>query len=147
MIANQIELEDYKKFQNEHEEQAEVIAWASMMEFEYPVLGLLYAIPNGAKLPWRKGRGGKHYSPEAMKLKAEGLRPGAPDLCLPVARGGWFGLYIEMKYGKNKPSEKQEAMLNKLTEQGFLAVVCYGHVDAKEVILGYLKEPRTKVCS
>jgi hypothetical protein len=126
----------------EHDEQAAVINWAQFLIGQYPELGLLFAIPNGAKLPYfeSRSRSGKKYrwSPEAEKLKAEGLKPGVPDLFLPVARKGYNGLFIELKYGRNKPSEQQVAYLDALSAQGYLAVVCWGAEDAIETITEYL---------
>jgi len=126
----------------EHDEQAAVIDWAQLMSGQIPELWLLYAIPNGAKLPYFKTRDkrGKEYrwSPEAKKLKEEGLRPGVPDLCLPVPRKEFHGLYIEMKDGDNKPTEAQTAYLDALAAQGYLAVVCWGAEDAVEVLTEYL---------
>jgi hypothetical protein len=145
MIENELDARNLVLF-NEHEEQAAVVAWASNNEWLMPDLALLYAVPNGARLPWRKGKGGKRYSPEAMKLKAEGLKSGVPDLCLPVARGGYHGLYIEMKRGDNKPTENQTKMLDALAAQGYLAVVCYGHNDAIDTLSEYLQLERTKPC-
>lgn len=121
----------------EHDEQAAVINWAQLMAGQYPELDLLYAIPNGAGLR-HSVKNGRRYSPEAQKLKAEGMRPGVPDLCLPVARKGWHGLYIEMKYKKNKPSAAQEAYLNRLTEQNYLAVVCWSAEETIETLVDYL---------
>jgi hypothetical protein len=126
----------------EHDEQAAVINWAQFLTGQYPELGLLFAIPNGAKLPYfeARSRSGKKYrwSPEAEKLKAEGLKPGVPDLFLPVARKGYNGLFIELKYGRNKPSEQQVAYLDALSAQGYLAVVCWGAEEAIETITEYL---------
>jgi hypothetical protein len=126
----------------EHEEQAVVIQWANLMSGQYPELGLLFAIPNGAKLPFFKtqGRNGKTYrwSPEAEKLKAEGLKPGVPDMMLPVARKGFHGLFIEAKYKDNKPSPAQTAFLDALAGQGYLAVVCWSAEEIIETITEYL---------
>ena len=67
------------------------------------------------------------------------MKPGIPDLFLPVARHGYHGLFIEMKRRKNgKLSEEQEKMLGNLREQGFCAWVCKGADSAIEVITGYL---------
>ena len=82
---------------SEHAEQAAVIQWARMQAGACPPLDWLHAIPNGAKLPWRKNRKGQRYSPEANKLKAEGLTPGICDLFLPYAAQGFHGFYLEMK--------------------------------------------------
>jgi hypothetical protein len=121
----------------EHDEQVAVIAWASLMARGFPELELLYAVPNGAKLPYR-GKGKARFSPEAMRLKAEGLRPGVPDLVLPVARQGYHGLYIEMKYGKNKPTPEQVWWADRLAEQGYLSTVCWGSQEAIDTIQAYL---------
>jgi hypothetical protein len=120
----------------EHDEQAAVITWATVMSGAYPELALLYAIPNGAALA------GKHRA--WRKLEAEGAKSGVPDLCLPVARHGYHGLYIELKFGSNKPSDKQAAWLDRLTEQGYLAVACWGADEAIETIGDYLKEEKTR---
>lgn len=126
----------------EHDEQVVIIQWARLVEGEYPALALLYAIPNGAKLPYFKTRrkDGKEtrWSPEAAKLKDEGMRAGVPDLCLPVARRGYHGLYIEMKYRENKPTPEQTAYLDALAKEGYLAVVCWSAEDAIETLTEYL---------
>ena len=58
---------------------------------------------------------------------------------LPVARGGWHGLYIEMKRRKGgRLSDEQAAMLEALREQGYCAWVCKGANDAIELITEYL---------
>ena len=75
---------------------------------------------------------------EAKNLKRQGVRAGVPDLCIPVAKRGFHGLYIEMKYGKGKPTEKQLEWLDMLNGNGYKAVVCYGFDHAKETIDWYM---------
>ena len=41
-------------------------------------------------------------------MKRQGVKAGVPDICLPVARNGYHGLYIELKAGKNKATKNQE---------------------------------------
>lgn len=122
---------------SEHDEQAFIFRWATLMEGRCPELELLAAIPNGAKLPFVK-RNGKRYSPEAMRLKEEGLKPGFPDMILPVPKRPYHGLFIELKFGSNKPTPEQERWLDALNEQGYLAVACWGADEAIEVISEYL---------
>lgn len=95
----------------EDTEQMGVIDWANWNTGRFPELKLLFHVPNG----------GKRNAAEAARFKAMGVKAGVPDLCLPVARGGYAGLYIEMKYGKNKTTEKQEEWIHSLIEQ---AIVC-----------------------
>jgi hypothetical protein len=122
----------------EHAEQCAVIDWRNANMSRVPTLRLLHATPNGAKLPWRRNGNGQRYSPEAIRLKAEGLVSGIPDLCLPVPMPGFHGLYVEMKVGRNKPSEEQEEIIALLREQGHRVEVCYSAEDAIKVICEYL---------
>ena len=94
-----------------------------------PELGLMFHVPNG----------GSRNRIEAAKLKRQGVRAGVPDICLPVARGGFHGLFVELKYGRNKATDRQTAWLDALRSQGYLAVECVGWDTAREVITKYLK--------
>lgn len=93
-----------------------------------------YSIPNGEK------RG-----PKAQQLfKKLGGKPGVPDLCIPVAKGGYFGLYIEMKHGRNKPTDNQLRWQTILIEQGYKATTCWEADEAIAVIKNYLMRPPTR---
>ena len=117
--------------QSEATEQERVIAWAAWNERQHPELKMLYHIPNG----------GSRNELEAANLKRQGVKAGVPDLCLPVPMNGFHGLYIEMKYGKNKTTETQEEWLKELKAQGYFTAVCYGAEQAKRMIAGYLNFP------
>ena len=108
----------------EHQEQQAIFDWAEWQQNNTPELALLHAIPNGQ---YRKGQ-----RPEP------GLKSGVPDMFLPVCRDGWAGLYIELKVGKNKPSDNQSWWIEQLRQQGYHVVVCYGFEEAKPVIEQYL---------
>ena len=114
----------------ESEEQVALFQWAEAMSGKYPCLRLMYHVPNG----------GHRSAAVAGKLKAEGVKAGVPDICLPSARGGYHGLYIELKAGKNKATKEQEEWLSALSEEGYKAVVCRGWVRASEEIKKYLEE-------
>lgn len=122
-----------KKTYNEALEQKALFQWASLLEGKYRELSLLHHIPNG----------GRRSALEGARLKSEGVKAGVPDICLPVARGEYHGLYIELKVGKNKPSEKQQQWITRLREQGYDTVVCYGWEAAAEHILDYLKKEKS----
>jgi hypothetical protein len=125
----------------EHDEQVALFAWAEYQTNIWPDLRLLYAIPNGAKLPWTRNAKGQRYSREAKRLKDEGLKPGVPDVCLPVARRGFHGLYVEMKYDDNKTSADQDVWLEALAGQGYKTAVCWSFEAARKVIEEYLGPP------
>lgn len=92
----------YSRMQNrkrsEATEQEIVINWCEYNSPRHPELKLIYHVPNG----------GSRNQLEAANLKRQGVKAGVPDLNLPVALNGFHGLYIEMKFGKNKTTEKQK---------------------------------------
>lgn len=120
---------------SEENEQIALFRWAEFAMNQYPELKLMYHIPNE----------GKRSKITGARLKAAGLKSGVPDICLPVACGGYIGLYIEMKAGKNKLTDNQEKWLNALTREGNFTAVCYGWEQAKKVIEKYLSMGRTMI--
>ena len=86
------------RIDNEAGAQETLFNWAQYRYARYPELELLYHIPNG----------GKRDACTAVNLKRQGVKAGVPDLHLPVARGGYHGLYIELKVGSNKPTQLQK---------------------------------------
>lgn len=103
--------------------------------------------PSAAKLIYHVPNGGHRHKLVAVKLKEQGVKAGVPDLVLPMARGGYFGLYIEFKATAPHDaavSPAQDAYLQALTDQGYLAIVCRGHFDAIEAIRAYLLQPQTR---
>ncbi len=117
------------RIDNEAGAQETLFSWAQYQCAKYPELALLYHIPNG----------GKRDARTAANLKRQGVKAGVPDLHLPVARGGYHGLYIELKVGNNKPTKLQNEWLCNLNKQDYLAIVCYGWQQAAEMLLAYLK--------
>ena len=114
----------------EHQEQCALFEWAAWQEGIWPELRLLHAIPNGGKRDIRT----------AAMLKAEGVKPGVPDVCLPVPRGDKHGLYIEMKRRKGGTvSAEQLKWLDELMRQGYECHVCRGCEEARQRIMEYLK--------
>ena len=114
---------------SEHDEQVKLFQWARLSEGRWPGLALMFAIPNG----------GKRHVAVARKLKAEGVRPGVPDVCLPLARGPWHALYIELKHGHNTATPGQLGWLRMLTLAGNRAEVAYEFEGAKALIEEYME--------
>lgn len=118
--------------EREHAEQAALVRRAEWHAGRYPILRLLYAIPNG----------GARSAAVAGRLKAEGVRAGVPDLCLPVpsADGRHIGLYLELKAPggggerKGRTSDAQEGWIAALRAAGHRVEVCYGQ-DAAWAVL------------
>ena len=115
----------------EAQEQIALFEWAGMMSGRMPELALLHAIPNG----------GSRNPAEARHLKAQGVKPGIPDIFLPCARGEYHGLYIELKRRKGgRVSIDQKKMILALQNQGYKAEVCMGWDEARDTICEYLRE-------
>lgn len=75
-------------------------------------------------------------------MKAEGVRRGVPDMMLPVARGDYNGLFIELKAqaATARPTKEQSWWLRELGGQGYRAMLCHGAGEAWAAILAYLGE-------
>jgi hypothetical protein len=115
---------------NESDHQQALFVWSKLMQAQYPELSLLHAI----------GNGGKRNLIEAVRMKREGVKAGVSDIFLPVARGEFHGLYIELKVKGGKTSPSQEWWIVQTTKQGYYSTVCYGWVEASEVLKRYLGE-------
>jgi len=113
---------------SEHLEQKNLFYWAALQEARHPQLGLMFAVPNG----------GLRNKLVAKKLKAEGVKAGVPDIFLAVPRDPYHGLFIEMKFGKNKATDNQIKWLNGLQFEGYETAICYSWGEAKDIICKYL---------
>ena len=127
----------------EHGHQAAIFQWIAIEGKSWnELLALLFAIPNG----------GERSQSVAASLKAEGVRPGVPDMCLPVAcnRGGsigrpYHGLWVEIKRpgleGRmlGGRSEQQRDWHVSLIGQGYACATAYGWQAACWVLKLYLE--------
>lgn len=140
----QLTPERIAEVQSEHGQQTALFAWAALPETraQCPGIECMFAIPNG----------GERNLKVAANLKAEGVRAGVADVFLPVpvqylASQGtpleecYHGLWIEMKFGTNKPTPEQIAFLASMQAAGYATAVCYSFADAKQTILSYYNRP------
>lgn len=120
---------------SEHAHQTAIFCWAATNTPRYPCLKWLHAIPNG----------GVRSRVQGAILKAEGVKSGVADIFLPVSRGTYHGLYIELKRADGTEadiSDRQREFLTFVDEQDYLAVVCFGWEQAVSVIEHYLRGTR-----
>lgn len=85
------------------------------------------------KLIYHVSKGSKRDATSAKKLQGQGVTVGIPDICIDLARCGYFGTRIEFKLNrvhKSPVSPAQHETLHHLSEAGFLARVCVGFEDA-----------------
>lgn len=118
--------------QHEFEHQASLVAWARNPATRRTLPGIewLHCSLNGVKLS----------KAQAGKAKAAGMLSGVPDLLLPVPKGGKCGLWIEMKFGRNKPTAEQSSFLDAMRVNGYRAEVCYEWPEARRIITEYLSQ-------
>lgn len=115
-----------------HEQQA-VVSWFRLAYRNSNII----AIPNGQ---WIAGRGKQKYA-LINKYKAEGLMPGVSDLLICEMRGGFGGLWLEMKdNGKTRASVSQEQRdwIGKMIRSGYRASWASGFDEAKEIVEIYM---------
>lgn len=115
------------------------------LQYQYPKI-MLNAAQILSSIPLERGK-------YAQKMKAAGNTSGWPDIFIAEARGGFHGLFIELKSEtakvflkrSEKPATehiaKQIAVLEGLRERGFKAELCIGFEAAKKVLDDYLNLP------
>lgn len=130
-----------------HEDAAQmaVIRWADAPDTRerFPSLQWLFHPANG----------GARHPAVAAKMKAMGVRRGVPDLLLPVSRGTFSGLAIELKVWQGsatapipehperyrmQPRPEQVDWMAHLEDEGWMVRVCWGAQDAIDTITEYL---------
>jgi len=117
-------------------EQEKIFKWRLENVEKHPELKLLNASLCGVRLSVGL----------RSKMKRQGMPKGFPDINLPVAVGiagsqrkYYPGLYIELKRLKGGAvSKEQKTWLYRLHQQGYKAVVAWGHAEAIEIIKNYL---------
>lgn len=107
----------------ESQMQVAVIAWCRLQRN-----GLEQAIhiPNEGKRSPRRG----------AQLKREGMKPGVLDIFIPLAKGGWHGMWLELKSHGKKPTADQSRFLTGMIAQGYLAA----WTDSQDVALRMLAD-------
>lgn len=114
------------KAMTEHEHG--VMLMSVIVRHGNPLLKRIYHIPNG----------GQRHIRVAQKLKAEGVRAGVLDYCLPVPVGGYHGLYLELKRVNEKPTSEQYQEIRMLEESGYFVKWAQGYLEAIRAISDYI---------
>ena len=114
----------------EAHEQICVIKWSQQpyIRQKWPELALLHHIKNETT------EGARQVAVD----RAMGVRKGVPDLHLPIARGQYHSLYIEMKTDTGKASAEQKWWGEQLLAAGNMWKVCHGWESAVRVLEWYL---------
>lgn len=109
---------------SEHDLQVTCLRW---LRYAHPGI-FYYAIPNG----------GYRTTTTAKAMRAEGQRPGVPDLHFPIGRGEYLSLYIEMKNGRaGQLSEAQKEVHEILRRERNKVAICRNLEEFQEEINKY----------
>lgn len=92
------------------------------------MLAYLFHCPNG----------GKRDAVTGGQMRALGVKPGVPDLLLPIEAHGFNGLAIEMKSAIGATTADQERWLATLKGNGWQIHVCRSAEAARLAIVAYL---------
>ena len=108
------------------------IAVMDYLRYQYPNVLAIHVANERATSPM-----------QGALLKRKGVTAGVPDVLIfePKIEPYWleyYGLAIELKVGKNKPTARQVEMLERFKMAAWNAHVCYSFEEAKEVIDNYL---------
>lgn len=110
---------------SEHQIQKAVFQW---LRAAHPKV-IAYAIPNAAR----------RSAAQAAYLKAEGLRAGMPDIVIAMPRGGFHGMYLELKTQTGRVSDSQRDTLEALAEMQYACAIARSVDEAIEFISTYLE--------
>jgi hypothetical protein len=125
---------DAVNFEESHIQQAIVagVRWLPGGEW-------LFHIPNGFKI---LAKTKKQRDIIGARWKREGVLPGVCDLCLPIVRGGYHGLYMEVKEGKKPVTEEQKAFIAHVQAEGYKVIVVRSAQQGIDAVIEYLKGGR-----
>ena len=138
MAINMMDPAYHAQSGSEHGEQVALFVWAAAERRHDDRLRFMYAIPNG----------GERDKRSASNMVAEGVKKGAPDICLPIpifiGTSGFIkypSLFLEMKRKNgvsSDVSEDQKTWLRGLATMGHATQVVWGWLHAVDVINDYL---------
>ncbi len=82
--------------------------------------------------------GGKRNAREGAKFKRMGVKAGVPDILITDHTiFDYVGLAIELKVGKNMPSQKQYEFIDRMNRNGWEVVVCHGMKEVADALNAY----------
>lgn len=111
--------------------QIAIMEWLALQPYkDGKLVDFFHHSPNGGVSSFR----------QKAKFKKMGTLNGFPDLQCFIARGGYHGLFIELKRKKGGVvSADQKRVLAMLNNEGYQAVVCRGLDSAVEAIEEYMR--------
>ena len=126
---------------DEFQYQRAVFDWTQFKRCVYPELEYMFAVPN------EYGR--RVTAQQAARMKQQGVKPGVPDIWLPVPvlnrqldEDEALGLIIEMKSKTGPVRDSQKNYLEFLDGQGYNTHVCRDPEHAINLINEYMQRAK-----
>ena len=124
-------LEDIKSFNSEASLQKAVFNY---IKIRWP--GVRYCASLGGQY--------QKYPSQRKVAKDTGYVAGFPDLQILEARGGYFGLFIEIKLDKRcYASQYQKDWIEDLKDRGYMAQICKGYDECIDLLESYFINKKT----
>jgi len=114
----------------EEREQARFIKWTHRPDVRElaPALRWMFHTPNG----------GKRDAITGGQMRALGVKPGVPDLLMPVHSGPDTGLALEFKSATGTTTDTQDEWLAHLKDEDWLVLVVRSADEARAAVMHYL---------
>ncbi|AWU42792.1 VRR-NUC domain-containing protein [Blattabacterium punctulatus] len=99
------------------------------LDYEYPNIFYFHPHNEARRTPY-----------ERFLIKVMRLRPGLPDILVPIPKKGRTGMALELKIKPNKLTENQIHIIDIFNSYNWKVNVCYDFDEAKIYIDQYLKK-------
>ncbi|AWU39909.1 VRR-NUC domain-containing protein [Blattabacterium punctulatus] len=99
------------------------------LDYEYPHIFYFHPHNEARRTPY-----------ERFLIKVMRLRPGLPDILVPIPKKGRTGMALELKIKPNKLTENQIHIIDIFNSYNWKVNVCYDFDEAKIYIDQYLKK-------
>ena len=112
-------------------EDAELTAFFDFIrikEASDPRLSVVFHVANERRVSPQAGR----------RLKKKGVKPGVPDVFVPIPSRNYHGMFIEFKIKPNKLTDIQINFGQQLVRHGYLVCVAYSSTEAIKILEDYL---------
>lgn len=101
-----------------------------------------FHVANERKTKMQFDKKGNMFSAGGNLLKMKGVKKGVPDLWIMKPNSKYAGLIIELKAKYNKPNIEQHDWLDRLNQDGYLAVWVNSLDELQEVVDLYFRIPK-----
>ena len=127
------------KKERKYEEDALQVKCRKAFDLQYPDLAqLFFVVKNDGYKKRITAKNGSTFSPQGLRDKARGIRPGVADMLLSVPSGEYHGLYIEFKTTKGVQSDEQKIFQAKVEHFGYCYTIIRDEQTFKTTINSYL---------